>query len=159
MASKRAKAAKAAAKATKSGPQPRAKQPAPSSNRESPLFCLRHTHSGGTNAWGFAPSPADGVEILGFLAAMSRLSWSEIAAQTTGGKMSRHRKHHDQPIDTLVRKAQSDLRDANLDETFGDTIFRFRLAGVKRLWGYRQGRTFHVVWWDPEHQVYPTDSN
>jgi hypothetical protein len=36
-------------------------------------------------------------------------------------------------------------------------MFRFRLAGERRLWGYRVGRTFHVVWWDWDHKVYPTE--
>jgi hypothetical protein len=38
-------------------------------------------------------------------------------------------------------------------------MFRFRVAGGKRLWGFRNGRVFHAIWWDPDHAVYPTDPN
>jgi hypothetical protein len=44
-----------------------------------------------------------------------------------------------------------------LDKTFGDdAIFRFRLGGKKRLWGFRRQRIFYVVWWDWNHQVFET---
>lgn len=46
---------------------------------------------------------------------------------------------------------------AKLGDTFGGTIFRFRLSGEKRLWGFRKGATFHAVLWDPEHKVFPTE--
>jgi hypothetical protein len=36
-------------------------------------------------------------------------------------------------------------------------MFRFRLGGKARLWGFRSERIFHVVWWDPDHRVYPTE--
>jgi hypothetical protein len=41
----------------------------------------------------------------------------------------------------------------------------FRLSGVLRLYGFRRENVFHVVWWDPPHQMmtspdtcYPTTS-
>ena len=58
----------------------------------------------------------------------------------------------------IVPEAQSDLERGKLDEIFGDQIFRFRVSGQKRLWGFRRDRTFHVVWWDPDHKVYPTEA-
>jgi len=59
----------------------------------------------------------------------------------------------------LDPSAQGDLRKRKLDETFGDEMFRFRLGGTARLWGFRANRTFHVVWWDPLHKVYPTEAS
>jgi hypothetical protein len=91
--------------------------------------------------------------VIEFLREMGQLRWTEILRMNSGG----HRKHHDQPIDTIVAEAQDDLRRHHLDEIFGDTMFRFRLSGTKRLWGFRVGRIFHAVWWDADHQVYPAD--
>jgi len=34
-------------------------------------------------------------------------------------------------------------------------ISRFELQGKWRLYGFRQGNVFHVVWWDPEHEIWP----
>lgn len=39
------------------------------------------------------------------------------------------------------------------DET---KLARLRLAGAVRLYGFLRRQVFHVLWWDPEHQVYPS---
>lgn len=31
-----------------------------------------------------------------------------------------------------------------------------RLNGPGRLWGFRRGRCFHILWWDPGHEVWPS---
>ncbi|MEZ0073582.1 hypothetical protein [Planotetraspora sp. GP83] len=42
--------------------------------------------------------------------------------------------------------------------TLGDMtkISRLRLGGKIRLYGFLEGNVFHLVWWDPEHQVWPS---
>lgn len=35
-------------------------------------------------------------------------------------------------------------------------ISRLRLGGKVRLYGFMEGNCFHVVWWDPEHQIWPS---
>jgi hypothetical protein len=30
-----------------------------------------------------------------------------------------------------------------------------RLQGEPRLYGFLEGHVFHVVWWDPEHKIWP----
>lgn len=87
---------------------------------------------------------------------MAKLSWGEIEQHRTGGRTA-HKKHHSQEISSLAPAAQADAAKAKLGETFGDEMFRFRLGGEQRLWGFRDGRVFHVIWWDPDHDVYPTD--
>lgn len=37
-----------------------------------------------------------------------------------------------------------------------DAMARFRLSGSKRLYGIVDGNEFHVVWWDPDHLVWPS---
>lgn len=39
---------------------------------------------------------------------------------------------------------------------FGDSIARFRLTGAKRLYGFLEGNQFHIVWWDPKHEIWPS---
>jgi hypothetical protein len=107
-------------------------------------------------AIGFDPSGDEAIELLGFMADMAQLTWAEIERMETGGK-SRHHKHHDMPVDQLSADAQARVAKKRLDVIFGDDIFRFRLSGTRRLWGFREGRTFHVVWWDPSHAVYRVD--
>lgn len=41
-------------------------------------------------------------------------------------------------------------------ERFHDVLFRFRAGNLERVWGYRIVNIFHVLWYDPTHQIYPT---
>ena len=81
---------------------------------------------------------------------MSALQWHEIFAQTTNG----HSKHHGQAWDTICAEAQERWVEIGREE---DQLFRFRCGGKQRIWGYREGHVFFVVWWDAEHQIYPVD--
>lgn len=95
-----------------------------------------------------------GCVIRSVMTDMSRLTWSEILAETTGGRRKRRKKHHDQSWDSLCQEAQE--RWLAVERTEED-LFRFRVGGKARIWGVRQGATFFVVWWDAEHQIYPTE--
>jgi hypothetical protein len=112
-----------------------------------------HTYTDGSWSW-FNDSEA--AEVLKFLADVSRSTWNEIKTQTTGGK-NRRKKHHDQPVDGLCKEAQDRLSALHLDEIFPGEIFRFRLGGTKRLWGFVVEGVFYVIWWDRDHKVYPTE--
>ena len=37
-----------------------------------------------------------------------------------------------------------------------DLIYRLRITGPERLYGFLRDEVFHIVWWDPKHQVYPS---
>lgn len=37
-----------------------------------------------------------------------------------------------------------------------DCLARFRLDGVKRLYGFLVGHEFHLVWWDANHEIWPS---
>lgn len=37
-----------------------------------------------------------------------------------------------------------------------DEIHRLDLGGKKRLYGFLVGNVFHIVFWDPEHQIWPS---
>lgn len=37
-----------------------------------------------------------------------------------------------------------------------DSIARFRLSGTKRLYGFLVDNEFHLLWWDPNHEVWPS---
>lgn len=38
-----------------------------------------------------------------------------------------------------------------------DEVHRFRLSGAARLYGFRKGNVFELLWWDPQHQIWPTE--
>jgi hypothetical protein len=99
------------------------------------------------------PNGADAAEIINFLCEMAQLTWREIEGQQASG----HKRHHSQPVASINADARAHIGRQRLDEVFGDAIFRFRLSGQKRLWGFRKARVFHVLWWDHEHRVYETE--
>ena len=91
---------------------------------------------------------------------MCQHTWSEIEAM----RAAAHKRHHSQPISSLSTESQKDFarlrfKGQALDAVYGDDLFRFRITGEQRLWGFRSNRMFHVIWWDPNHQVYPTEKN
>jgi len=97
-----------------------------------------------------------GQEILPKLNEFEKLKWSEIYAQRTGNKKKkRHKKHHDMAVCNIEREACDRWYEIGLEEH--DTAFRFRLAGIRRLWGYRILAKFYLIWWDPYHKIYPVE--
>lgn len=84
----------------------------------------------------------------------AKLTWAEIDSQTTGANGKRHKMHHSMPVDAILDEAQLRLYEL---EKLEESIFRFRLGNLPRLWGFRRVADFHVLWFDPKHEIYPTD--
>lgn len=128
-------------------------QPLPVAGDDYPTYSFHYADRSHNGSWRW-PSGDEASEIINFLCDMAKIKWSEIMNHQSGG----HRKHHPQAIESLCREAQDRLTDLHYDEIFTD-VFRFRLSGRKRLWGSLVDGIFYVLWWDPEHQVYPTERN
>ena len=105
-------------------------------------------------AWGWQRLAAsDPLGLLNLMCEMARLTWQEVRKQTAGG----HLRHHSQRVDGLDPEARKRLEELGYDD-IGEEMFRFRLDGTGRLWGFERGDgIFHAVWWDPDHKVYPTE--
>ncbi len=58
-------------------------------------------------------------------------------------------------LETLPNpRARERLEVLNLaDQT---KIWRLRIRGTGRLYGFLTGNVFHVVFWDPDHEVWPS---
>ncbi len=88
--------------------------------------------------------------ILPMMTHFSRLTWGEV---DHAGSESGHKMHHGHDTSDLVTEAQQRWIEIGLEEF--DYVFRFRLGGKKRLWGFIVQAHFHLVWWDREHKIYP----
>jgi len=93
-------------------------------------------------------------EIQPKLIEWAKLTWAEIDAHTTGNDGKRHKMHHSMSVDSILEEAQYRLVEIDKLE---ENIFRFRLGNLPRLWGFRRIADFHVLWFDPKHEIYPTD--
>ncbi|MDI3384007.1 hypothetical protein ACFPPF_21980 [Xenophilus aerolatus] len=84
---------------------------------------------------------------------LAALTWAEIdrLSSDTG-----HRMHHGHELSEIRIEAQRRWLELDLEQF--DTVFRFRIGGQKsRAWGFVAQAHFHLVWWDREHSIYPTD--
>ncbi|WP_306204112.1 hypothetical protein [Actinoplanes sp. RD1] len=119
------------------------------------LFSFRYADHGYQGKWAW-PQATAAEEVLNFFCHVGASTWHEVRAQLFSSRSGSHRKHHDQRVDSLCPEARQRIAMLNHRQMFGDRIFRFRVGGRKRLWGFVKGGVFYVLWWDPEHQVYPT---
>ena len=88
------------------------------------------------------------LDIRQKLANFESMTWGEILIK---GKQN----HHPVPVDQIVRPAQDRLREIGQDDV--DDLISLRLAGRERVWGILEGSVLKVLWYDPQHQVYPVE--
>lgn len=91
--------------------------------------------------------------VLKFLDEVSQKTWGECLTEMDGGRNKTRARNHDHEISELAPAARKRIEELPTAE---ERIFRFRLGAKARLWGFRSYDLFRVLWWDPEHQVYPT---
>ena len=64
------------------------------------------------------------------------------------------RNSHPMPVNKLCREAQNRLVEIGQDDA--GQLYSLRFGGSERLWGIRDRAALRVLWWDPNHTVYPT---
>ena len=57
----------------------------------------------------------------------------------------------------IVTEARKRLRELCLEDI--DELYSLRLSGKGRIWGIREREILKVLWWDPEHKVYPVSKS
>jgi hypothetical protein len=81
-----------------------------------------------------------------------KLTWSQIDGHSSS---TGHKMHHTHELGDLVDEAQIRWRFLGFGQF--DTLFRFRLGGKERAWGFKAQAHFHLVWWERHHKIYPVD--
>jgi len=76
-----------------------------------------------------------------------------LETMTAGEVLGPNRGHKHIPIGDLPRTAVRRLQDLQLDDQ--DGLCELRIKGAARVWGFRRGNVIHVLWWDPDHTVFP----
>ncbi|WPW29276.1 hypothetical protein P6B95_19070 [Streptomyces atratus] len=110
--------------------------------------CWRFTYVDHDGRWGFDRMAAATLcEVLTKLAACESMTLNEL--RTT----RRFFKEYDLPgglsKEAVVRLGELGFGDAT-------ALHRLEFTGKQRLYGFLLGNVFHVLWWDPEHEVYPS---
>lgn len=86
------------------------------------------------------------VQVLERLKDHESRRWKEILLDKSNGSIE---------ISNERIAAEAKTRFVDLGFHDFDTIWKLRVNGPGRVWGIRIGRTLHIVWWDPDHGVYP----
>lgn len=64
--------------------------------------------------------------------------------------------HHYVYTSNLIKKAQERLHDLKV---FDDQLFSLRLNGKTRLYGILENGIYSIIWFDPEHEIYPSSKS
>lgn len=119
----------------------------PGSNNSGDRLCWRFTHVDHEGRWGFDRiESAVLCEVLKKLADCESMTVSELRATR------RLFKEYDLPSG-LCKDALDRLTVMRRDDM--TKIQRLEFTGLQRLYGFLEGNVFHVVWWDPMHEVFP----
>ncbi len=65
-----------------------------------------------------------------------------------------NRNNHEVKVGLISKEAQKRLTELKLDDF--ETLVSLRLTGTQRIWGIKMQNVFKLLWWDPEHKVYPS---
>jgi hypothetical protein len=108
--------------------------------------CWRFTHVDHGGRWGFdRMAPEVLCEILQKLAHCESITVNELR------NTRRFFKEYDLP-GGLCKEALDRLTAMGRDDQ--TKIHRLEFTGTQRLYGFLEDNVFHVVWWDPSHEVY-----
>ena len=95
-------------------------------------------------------SPTKGL--LKTLLDYENLTWRELANQTSG--RNRGTRNHHVKVSEILKEAQRLLRNSFVDDL--EEIYSLRITGKVRFYGIIQDSVFHILWYDPKHEIYPT---
>jgi hypothetical protein len=56
---------------------------------------------------------------------------------------------------SIIPEARRRLEEIHQDDT--DELYSLRMNGRQRLWGIRDRFIFKVLWWDPSHEICPSE--
>jgi hypothetical protein len=108
----------------------------------------------GPFGWGVTDPVMLLTDIIPKLQKLETQTWDEVERQ------SQNHSHFvdNSKLSSEARKRLETIKDF-LEErgmNGADSLFSLRLEAKRRVWGVRQGAVLQILWYDPEHQVYPT---
>lgn len=94
--------------------------------------------------WGWHADERLMIDLHEFLCSMEQQTWP----------MNRSKQI---PVANICPAAQRRLEERGLDDT--DDLVELRVNGAERVWGIRHGSIFAFLWWDPRHEVCPSQKD
>ncbi|MGP5523986.1 hypothetical protein ACTXM3_11930 [Glutamicibacter arilaitensis] len=98
----------------------------------------------------WSPSNIDGKTMAVIVAKL--ISFESMTVGEIFKPGSEHGKSYD--VSKLPEPAASRIKAIKRDDE--DCVHRLRFTGKQRLYGIMRENVFNVLWWDPEHEVWPS---
>lgn len=103
--------------------------------------------------WSIKNADAFFDDILQKLIAYEGMTWAEIQAASGGKKSGNGTNNHFENISEMSKEAQQRATELRLDV---DQLFSLRLTAKSRLYGILTDGIFRILWYDRNHEVYPS---
>lgn len=103
--------------------------------------------------WSIKNDEAFFDNILSKLISYEGMTWGEIQSASGGKSVGNGTNNHFEYIANMSKDAQKRAKDIHLDV---DQLFSLRLTGKERLYGVLNNGIFSVLWYDSEHEIYPS---
>ena len=127
-------------------------QNANSSNGKKAIWLFDELDKDGDFAFDILREDFQHKEFLDKMISYTNMTWNQILAQTHDQGKS---KHHFLKESGLSRVAKERICALDLEQDT-DRIFSFALQNKLRIIGLRENELFHVKWYDPKHECYPS---
>lgn len=124
---------------------PRTDPTLPNSMQKKPGWHVGAVDTKGPWGWDKIQKDLFFTEILPKIKNFESMFWSEIL----------NRNNHEVPVAQISHDAQERLIQLRLDDV--ESLVSLRLTGQQRIWGIRIDNILKILWWDPEHKVYPSN--
>jgi hypothetical protein len=129
--------------------KPIARKGLPGAESTSERLCWRFTHVDHDGRWGFDRiEPATLCRVLRKLGEFESMTVREVFL--AGGYPG---KEYDVSALPLA-ESRDRLGDLQLSDMTKINVLR--IGGAERLYGFLHDNVFHVVWWDPGHEIWPS---
>lgn len=132
------------------------KKPRIQQSNERECFCWRVDHADlHHDEWGWGTlSLGEFFEIAKKLQNIEGIPWNEL-----WNEMGRIHRHSPDRIDSRAQNRLLELSDSGVipEEWTGLTLHSYRVGSRERVWGYKIGTIYYLLWWDPYHTVYPVE--
>ena len=125
--------------------RPRTDQGLLNPNQETPRWVLGTLDLDGKWSWLKIDSHEIFRAILTKIKNFETMKWTEILG----------RNNHEVSIESLSPPAQERLKSLRIFDI--DKLVSLRITGEERIWGIKTGSSCKLLWWDPDHQVCPSN--
>lgn len=98
----------------------------------------------GPFGWGSIDADTAWDQVHSQLSSLESMTWSQLGQQGS----------HAVSLSELCKPARKRLAELQQDDV--DQLYSLRVGGKPRVWGIRARHVLKVLWWDPHHEICPS---